>query len=369
MATTKNEANSAQGGVKTAKATTYYQQSANKKIEALERLLVDLPEFCAEFFIGIDNSTEASTKLAYARDLATFFDFLVKNIRKFSGKNIFDFTLSDLNAVTVENLEMYVAKLKLYVYKGKKLNNDESTKSRKLSAVRSLFKYFYNKEKLSQNVASKIVMPKLHEKPIVRMTGDEVGELLGTMETEDKFVSLRQNAYNMNTQARDIAIFTLFLGTGIRISELVGINMNDIDLVNKRFVVTRKGGNTAYLFFGDEVRDALEIYIEWRFARLMKAEVEEDALFISLQNKRITDRAVQNLVKKMSSLVCGIKKITPHKLRSTFGTELYKATKDIYVVAETLGHKDINTTKKHYAATSEDIKRAAAETVVLRKKG
>ncbi|MPN16203.1 Tyrosine recombinase XerC [bioreactor metagenome] len=92
----------------------------------------------------------------------------------------------------------------------------------------------------------------------------------------------------------------------------------------------------------------------------------EEALFLSLQNRRITVRAVENLVKKYAKLAVPLKNISPHKLRSTFGTTLYRETGDIYLVADVLGHKDVNTTRKHYAAASQDNRRKAAQVVKLR---
>jgi len=88
-------------------------------------------------------------------------------------------------------------------------------------------------------------------------------------------------------------------------------------------------------------------------------------MFISLQNKRISIRAVENLVKKFAEQASPLKKISPHKLRSTFGTNLYKETKDIYIVADVLGHKDVNTTKKHYAAISEDMRKSVADKIKI----
>lgn len=97
-------------------------------------------------------------------------------------------------------------------------------------------------------------------------------------------------------------------------------------------------------------------------------EGHENALFLSMQNRRITVRAVENLVKKYASNVTGLKKITPHKLRSTYGTALYQETGDIYLVADVLGHKDVNTTRKHYAALEDQRRRQAAKAVHLREK-
>lgn len=169
-------------------------------------------------------------------------------------------------------------------------------------------------------------------------------------------------------RSRDVAILTLFLGTGIRISECVGLNLKDVDFETNSFKVVRKGGNEAILYFSDEVASALKQYISDRNQRLENAKKQETALFLSLQDSRISVRAVQNLVKKYSSIAAPLKKISPHKLRSTYGTALYRETKDIYVVADVLGHKDVNTTKKHYAAISNDIRREAANKVKLRDK-
>ena len=348
----------------------YYDQFNREKYDKFNALLDELPYFCNEYFTGIDSTTSVLTKLNYATDLSIFFDFLVHKVRGFVGKSVLDITLQDLDEyITATEIEYFLRYLSYYSYKGKPYRNAEKAKARKLSAVRSLFKYFYNKNKLSQNVTTKVATPKLHEKAIVRLDDNEVEKVLDTVESEQKFGSQFQNSYNMNTRDRDIAIVTLFLGTGIRVSELVGINMEDVDLSNKAFKVTRKGGNVSVLYFSDEVKDALDIYFVWREQRLFKANLleKENALFISLQNKRITVRAVENLVKKYTGVVNPLKSVSPHKLRSTYGTALYRQTKDIYMVAEVLGHRDVNTTKKHYAAIDEDIKREASTKVKLRK--
>lgn len=348
----------------------YYDQFNREKYEKFNEILDGLPYFCNEYFTGIDMRTSVLTKLNYATDLAIFFDFLVHKVRGFIGKQVVDITLKDLDEyITVTEIEYFLRYLSYYSFNGKPYRNGEKAKARKLSAVRSLFKYFYNKDKLKENVTAKVATPKLHEKPIIRLDDYEVEKMLDTVEAEGKFVSKFQNSYNLNTRDRDIAIVTLFLGTGIRVSELVGISVEDLDLPNRAFKITRKGGNMSVLYFSGEVQDALEVYLDWREQRLLKADLldKENALFVSLQNKRITVRAVENLVKKYTGVVNPLKSVSPHKLRSTYGTALYRQTKDIYMVAEVLGHRDVNTTKKHYAAMDEDIKREASTKVVLRK--
>ena len=121
----------------------------------------------------------------------------------------------------------------------------------------------------------------------------------------------------------------------------------------------------AVLYFSDEVAEALRPYLEQR-AQAIPAAGSEKALFLSLQNKRMSVRSAENMVKKYASIVTPLKHITPHKLRSTYGTHLYQETGDIYLVADVLGHSDVNTTKKHYAAIDETRRRSARKAVKLR---
>ena len=158
----------------------------------------------------------------------------------------------------------------------------------------------------------------------------------------------------------------MLLGTGIRVSECVGLDIDDVDFKNNGITVTRKGGNQMVVYFGDEVQNALENYLETSRAAATPPSGHENALFLSTQRKRIGVQAVENMVKKYAKQVTPNKKITPHKLRSTYGTNLYKETGDIYLVADVLGHKDVNTTKKHYAAIDDARRRQAASAVKLR---
>ena len=174
-----------------------------------------------------------------------------------------------------------------------------------------------------------------------------------------------QLKFHEKTKVRDLALLTLLLGTGIRVSECVGLDLNDVDFDNMAIRVRRKGGYEDVVYFGREVEQALLSYLEQR-KHAVPAEGHEEAFFLSLQNRRMAVRSVENLVKKYASLVTTTKKITPHKLRSTYGTTLYQETGDIYLVADVLGHKDVNTTRKHYAAMKDENKRKAAKSVHLR---
>jgi len=230
--------------------------------------------------------------------------------------------------------------------------------------LKTFYNYFYRKQMINNNPAALITLPKNHEKPIIRLDIDEVAQLLDTVEAGEGLTK-RQAAYYQKTRQRDLTILTLLLGTGIRVSECVGLDIKDIDFKNDGLKIHRKGGKEVIIYFGDEVRDALENYLEERKRQIAETG-HEQAFFLSMQNKRISVRSVENLVKKYTQIATPLKHITPHKLRSTYGTALYRETGDIYLVADVLGHSDVNTTKKHYAAIEDDRRRRARSAVRLR---
>lgn len=338
---------------------SYYEKRDIQNRIKMAKYTEKLPDFCLNYFIGIENNTSSLTRYNYAMDLYVFFNYLSQYV---FHKKESDITLQDLDLLKAFNIEQYLSYLTYYVLDEKHYKNDEKGKARKLASLRSLFKYLFNHDMISSNVASKIQTPKLHNKEIIRLERDEVSRLMNAVENPVEF-SNRQKEYNKNTFERDNAIITLFLGTGIRISELVGLNLEHFDFSQNAFLVTRKGGNRTMLYFSNEVAMALKTWLEKRAT--LGLEQDERAMFISLQNKRISVRAVENIVKKFAKQASPLKKISPHKLRSTFGTNLYKETKDIYIVADVLGHKDVNTTKKHYAAISEDMRKSVANKIKI----
>ena len=331
----------------------YFIKRKADTLRRLDNVLSCLPRFVRDYFLGIENVTSPLTRLNYATDLTIFFDFISKRY----GVDISEIDLDILNEIKAQEIELYLSYLSSFDHNGTHHMCNEKAKARKLASIRSMYKYFFNKDLIVANTAAKVSSPKLHEKEIVRLEKDEVSELIRTAETGDGLTD-RQLKYQKNTSVRDVALLSLFLGTGIRISELIGLNIEDIFFDNNSFIVTRKGGNKTILYFNDEVKQEL---LKWLVIRNEdeKIPLNERALFCSLQGKRISLRAVQNLVKKYAKIVTPLKKITPHKLRSTFGTNLYHETGDIYMVADFLGHKDVNTTKKHYAAISDDLRRNA----------
>ena len=344
---------------------TYHDQVNNVNTLKLRQIQNTLPKFCRDFFLGIKDTTSTRTRLAYAYDLRLFFEFIKENNPCYKDKKITDFTISMLEEIAAQDIVEYMDYLSYYENEeGEAITNDERGKQRKLASLRSMYNYFFKMELIEKNPAALVDFPKLHKKEIIRLDPGEVATLLDNIENGED-LSKRQLQFHEKTKTRDLALITLLLGTGIRVSECVGLDINNVDFRNNGILIRRKGGYEDIVYFGEEVEKTLKEYIEER-KHMIPVSGHENALFLSIQNKRLTVRSVEILVKKYAKTVTSLKKITPHKLRSTFGTNLYQETGDIYLVADVLGHKDVNTTKKHYAAQNEERKRYAANVVKLR---
>ena len=348
-------------------ALSYHEQEDIENTKRIRGILKELPPFCTDFFRGIEPRTSARTRLAYAYDLKTFFDFLKQANPELKSKKLRDLPLSLLDEIKLMDLEEYMEYLKCYsTEKREDLMNTERGIMRKVSTVKSFYNYFYRTERIQNNPASLLQLPKIHEKEIIRLDVDEVARFLDEVE-DGECLTEKQKAYHAKTKLRDLAMMTLLLGTGLRVSECVGLNINDVDFRNGGLRIHRPGGKEVIVYFGAEVEYALQDYLSER-EHIVPEEGSEEALFLSMQRKRINVRSVEKMVKKYAQLVTPLKKITPHKLRSTYGTNLYRETGDIYLVADVLGHSDVNTTKKHYAALEDERRRSARNKVQLREK-
>lgn len=342
----------------------YHDQKNADNMLKLREITSTLPSFCRDFFLGIKDTTSTRTRLAYAYDLRIFFEYIHDNINDFKNTDIIDYKIEMLDKIKAIDIIEYLDYLSYYEKDSEQITNEERGKQRKLSSLRSFYNFYFRNEMIETNPASLVQLPKLHKKEIIRLDPDEVALLLDHIENGDNLTK-HEALYHEKTKIRDLALITLLLGTGIRVSECVGLDLKDVDFKNNGILIRRKGGYEAVVYFGDEVEKALKDYLNERNG-IIPESGHESALFLSIQNKRLSVRSVEKLVKKYSSAITSLKKITPHKLRSTYGTSLYRETGDIYLVADVLGHSDVNTTKKHYAALEDDRRRKAANVVKLR---
>jgi site-specific recombinase XerD len=351
-------------------AQNFYDEEKQKGLIKLRRILDDLPAFTSSFFRSLGQNTTIKTRINYAYDLRLFFRYLIDNHPYFAKMSIDNINVNDLDEISTEDIDLFLDFVSSYQKENEKgttleVQNDEKGKARKLAAIRSMYKFYIKRKAITKNPAAIVDAPKIHDKNIIRLEPNETADLLDEVEFGNDLTD-HQKFFHEKTKLRDLAIVTTLVGTGMRVSECVGINLDDIDFQINGVRVTRKGGNQSVLYFGDEVAEALKAYIEERKDSVVKPG-DENALFLSLQGKRITTRSVQLLVKKYSQVSVKLKKITPHKLRSTYGTSLYQETGDIYLVADVLGHSDVNTTRKHYAKLEEGRRQSAPKYIHLRK--
>ena len=346
---------------------TYHQEKDIENVKKLREMQSELPRWLRDYFRGIEYTKESRTRIAYAIDLKIFFDYIQQHNPMYKNMKVQDIPIEILSMLKATDIEEYLEYLKVYKNdEGKEITNNERGLRRKLASLRSMYHYYHKNRIITENPVIQVDMPKIHDKNIVRLEANEVADLLDIVESGST-LSENQQIYHEKLKTRDLALLTLLLGTGIRVSECVGLDITDVDFDNDRIKIVRKGGYESFVYFGDEVREALLSYLEER-KNIIADGKDENALFLSSRKQRISVRSVQVLVKKYAQTVTTLKKITPHKLRSTYGTNLYQETGDIYLVADVLGHRDVNTTKKHYAAIEDGRRRMARNKVRLREK-
>ena len=340
----------------------HYDEIEKQNIVKIRQLVSELPSFCKDYFRNIENNTASKTRIAYAGDLHLFFNFLYKYNPSINKDNV---SYETLNSLTFTDIDEYLDYLKFYNNDDKlEISNTSISINRKLASLKSFFNYLFNHDLIDNNPTAKVKLSKPKDIVITRLDNDEVSELLDSVESGAN-LNKHQSAYHEKNKTRDLAILYLMLGTGIRVSECVNINIDDINYKDNAIKIKRKGGKEALIYFSDEVKEYLLSYHDER-KLIIPSDDDDKAFFLSGQNRRINVRTIQLMVKKYTSSVTPLKKITPHKLRSTYGTNLYHRTGDIFVVAEALGHRDVDTTKKHSAAMSEEILKNAARVTTLR---
>lgn len=351
------------------KDSAFYKDKKKGQTMRLRENLKKLPGFAVDYIYSKELSSQVSTLISYSYDLLTFFTFLIERNPLFKHKSTKDFVLEDLKDITSQDIMEYQRYLSLSDDDETPHENGVKAIARKLSPLRGLYSYHMKQKNIKENPMELVDLPKLKkDKNIVRMNNYEVMAILEAIEHGNEQMSKSQIAACNKTKKRDLAILTLMLNTGIRVSECNGLDITDVDLKVNSLTIVRKGGGQDVLYFGDEIHDVLTDYIETERAQAKPKEGQEKALFYSRIGNRISVDAIEKLVKKYAKMVVPGKKITPHKLRSTYGTALYRETGDIRLVADVLGHENINTTIDYYAAIEDEHKRMAAGAVNFRRK-
>lgn len=323
-----------------------------KKLQQLNRLKVDLPDYVKDYFDYCDGTLGRSynTMISYAYNIRNFFQFLIDRNSLISEYS--DITIDMLNQINALDMQKYMSYLRLHMTEYETVHNEAKARAQKLSCMRAFFQYLVTFKGLSMNVAKLIDRPKAELEKKRPLTSDETVELLNNVKAcVGKPESL---FYLENTKYRNIAIITTLAYTGIRVSELCNLNIDDINRNTMTIHVTRKGGKEEDVLINDVVRKAIDRYID--FERQPYDDANR-ALFLSSRHAtgdRLSVRSVERMIKAYGDTIG--EHVTPHTLRRTFGTKLYNQTGDLYLTATALGHKNIQTTKDFYTTMSEERK-------------
>lgn len=339
----------------------------------LANYLSELPDFVFSYIEEYYNGESINTQLGYSLDVRTFLNYL----REFKYKDVQkneDFTLNHIEKVTPSDLIRFKAYLREYETSyispagrliKKNCRNSPYGINRKLSAVRGLFIYLYKTEQISQNVTDKVDFVKLHQKIKKPLTTQETVRLIDVIYNGENYFEGRTLTEYKNKKLRDIAIFTTYLGTGIRVSELVNLKIPDIDFNTQSFIVTRKGGDQQEIFMPVQVNNAIYEYLYQDEENVR----DSGPLFLGRGGKALTIASVEKTLKNYCFAV-GIThpdKTRPHALRRTFACRLLEDGVDIKMVAELMGHKNIEVTHRYYAQYSSQKRREVMQNLdVLR---
>lgn len=320
--------------------------SALKNIIAMCDLL---PECCQSFLLETGTEMATSTRLAYARELNWFFDFLIDNSRYFCDKVKRDLTVNDIKEITSQDISRYLTRYN-------DLGRKERTVARKRAALSRFFSYLTDNRFIPFNPVNAAVKVKIHQSDeVTYLDMNEQIKFIDAISSGDDLDENKQKYHN-KYRLRDSALIILLLDTGMRVSELHGINNHDFDFINCSVIVTRKGGNIQTIYFSDDTRDLLEEYLAYKKTKFPDM-TDEAPFFTTLKGDRLSIRAIEVLVKKyaVASLPGKGQKISPHKMRSSFAMEFYGETKDILALQRKLGHKNITATNIYAKATDKKM--------------
>lgn len=350
----------------------YHQKKEFSNRQQYESKLEELPGFIRAFLRSKEQDYQVQTLLAYCQDYIHFLYFLLQTNSVLQNREISGIGEIDLDVfrqLTSEDLEEYRVYLTSYSIMNEdgeiqNFTNSETYIKRKMASLNGLFRYLYLKKRISENPMERIERPKNRNDHSARYLEIEDVKLLmdSVAAGSAEYASDRQLKYLLKTKERDLAIFTLLLHTGLRVSECVGLDLDDISFDRREIQIQNPDGSRDLLYMNETTLSALQNYVYGARKAILPAEGHEKALFLSsMKGKRLCVKAVENMVKKYGQYTGMPIKITPHSMRKTYGTQLYERTGDLKAVQQQLRHKCIDTTSRFYVGDSAQRKRQIAE--------
>jgi site-specific recombinase XerD len=327
-----------------------------------------LPRFMTDFFYYLKNSVAISTRHAYLSDIMFFCNYLIKETILTEAEHVKDITLKEFNKIKARDINRFLGDYcTRYIVETKNLRsvmeNHNRSLARKKSSLAILFKFLYRDEVIENNIVdgiNPIKLPKPQPDAIKRLQIEEVSVMLDAVSSGDGLTE-KERQYWEKTKYRDKAILVIFITYGLRLSELQQLNITSFNFSRGEFTIYRKRGKESIMPLNKSVIQVIEEYLEneRNFIKDKVREEDEDALFISLQGKRMTVKSVRKLVKKYTSIPLGTsrdKGYSPHKLRATAASSLIEYGFSIYEVQNLLDHDNVTTTQL-YSAHRKHAKR------------
>lgn len=322
------------------------QKNNEKK---LNEICQTLPESTADFLRLSSNSIE--TKLNYGRELVQFFEYMLNIHPDFVDyDNICELSTADMGCISGLDITKYMAFLK----DGGKA---DTTRARKKVAVSRFFTWLANNQMIQHNPITTVDPVKIEvPENIVYLTIEEQNRLLNAIETGEGLTG-RQLAHHDHYILRDKALILLFLDSGMRVSEIVQLNVEKVDLEKKYASVIRKARTKEQVvYFSDDAAEAIELYLGTRRNKSNEKDFKKQPLFTTTTGERLGVRAIENLIKKYTVNIINAKKITPHKLRSSFAMAYYEASgHNILALKKKLNHKSIAVVQRYADASEKDM--------------
>ncbi len=331
-----------------------------------EAIQKELPSFLRPYFAYLKGNVLPMTRLAYLHDVRFFMNYLISETDLTKAAVPAKITSDELNAIEAADINLFIDYCRKYMVDDGDtvtvFENNNKSLARKKSSVSVLFKQLFRDGIIERNITDgfdPIRVAKPGEREIKALQDDEVMIMLDAV-TNGTGLTDHERRYWEKTKLRDKAILVMFVTYGLRLSELQQLNLSSFNFSRGEFKIYRKRGKESIMPLNRSVEIVLSDYINSeRNTVIPENSAAEDALFLSLQGKRITERAIRELVKKYTSIALNTSRragYSPHKLRATAATSLIGRGNSIYDVAALLDHEQVTTTQL-YARQKMGIKR------------
>ena len=362
----------------------YYETKHDDQEEKLKKIMDELPKFTTGFFRELSRfeNKATSTLIAYATDLRVFFTWAKGFLPEYAETPVRDFPIDILSKLHVSDIKSYLldyvpeysTEITLFSPDGEEKTkevtrkNTRTTSARKLSTLKKFYHYYNNLDPseeycITNDPVSSVKQARDNKKPVKYLDEDKTKALFECIDSGEGLNGKAQK-WNELTRERDKAIIALFLGTGMRVSELAGINIQDINFEKSSIQIYRKEQRLDTIYMSPKVKDALLSYINGSRLGTYKPDKDnENALFLSYKHCRMSVSAIERCVKKYTQVVTGTDDYSCHKLRDTFGTRIYAETGgNAKKVQVALNHKSASTTLDYYIAAIDGIEKEATFT-------